>query len=109
MRVVSRSMHSRVLYVHAVGFLIAALTAAHVRSDPTSAPIEIYASEDGRCTVLSDKVACGTVGSRLLDAHTPLTQLIVLSGSPKATYDIVGAALQSLQLAGFVKIQFPSK
>jgi biopolymer transport protein ExbD len=108
-RVASRSMTSCALSVHAIGFLIAALIAVHVRADPTSTHITIYASEDGRCTVLSDKVPCETVGLRLLDAHIPPTQLIVLSGSPNATYHIVGAALQSLQFAGFVKIQFPNK
>jgi rhomboid protease GluP len=87
----------------------AALQVAGVRADLASSAIEISAFEDGRCTVLSEKLPCGAVGSRLLDAHSPLNQSIVLTGSSKATDDAVGAALQSLQIAGFTNIQFPGK
>jgi biopolymer transport protein ExbD len=77
-------------------------------AEPPSS-LEVFVRDDGSCTVLSQDVPCNDVGKRLEVAHVPVTDTIVINGSRLATYEIVGAAMYSLQRTGYVHVQFPSK
>jgi biopolymer transport protein ExbD len=77
-------------------------------AEPPSS-LEVFVRDDGSCTVLSQDVACKEVGERLEAAHVPVTDTIVLNGSRLASYEMVGAAMYSLQRAGYANVQFPSK
>lgn len=100
-------MTRRFFSLHAIAFLFAALAVVDIRADPSQ--IEIFVLKEGNCTVLSKELPCTEVGSRLRDLLVPNNRTIVVSGSPYATYTMVGAALQSLQRAGYIEVQFPNK
>jgi hypothetical protein len=102
-------MTRRPFSLHAIAFLIAALTVVDVSAEPSSSQVKIFVSKEGNCTVLSKELPCTEVGPRLRDLLVPYDQTVVVSGSPYSPYKMVGAALQSLQRAGYIKIQFPNK
>jgi hypothetical protein len=57
-----RGMTPRAFSLHAIAFLIAALTVVDVRADPSSSQIEIFVSKEGNCTVLSKELPCPRLG-----------------------------------------------
>jgi biopolymer transport protein ExbD len=69
---------------------------------------EVYVNQNGSCTVQSQVVPCNNVGERLAGAHVSLSATIVVGGSRLATFEMFGAALRSLQHAGFINVRFPS-
>jgi hypothetical protein len=99
-------MTRRSFSLHAIAFLIA-FPVVDMRAEPTQ--IEIFALKEGNCTVLSEELPCTEVGSRLRELLVPTNRTVVVSGSQHAPYTAVGAALQSLQRAGYIKVQFPNK
>jgi hypothetical protein len=100
-------MTRRSFSLHAIAFLIAAFPVVDMRADPSQ--IEIFVMKEGNCTVLSEELPCTEAGSRLRELLVPSNRTVVVSGSQHAPYTAVGAALQSLQRAGYIKVQFPNK
>jgi biopolymer transport protein ExbD len=80
----------------------------YASAEVPSAP-EVYVNEDGSCTVLSQVIPCKDVGERLSAAHLPPSRKVVVNASRLATYEMVGAAMHSLQNAGYVNVGFPSQ
>jgi hypothetical protein len=92
-----------------VAFLGCALAAGGYASAEELSSTEVYVNQDGSCTVLSQAVPCKDVGAKLGAAHVPLSGAIVVNASRLATYEMVAAAMESLQRAGYAIVHFPSK
>jgi hypothetical protein len=81
------------------------------KADSLPCSVNVFVSDHASCIVrvLSEDIRCRDVASRLDAAHVAKRCTIVVGGSPRATLNIFGEALRSLQRGGFRNVQFPSK
>jgi hypothetical protein len=92
----------------AASLACAFMVGSYAAAEPPSS-LEVFVRDDGSCIVLSQDTPCKDVGARLGAAHVPVGATIVVNGSRLTTYEMVGAAMHSLQQAGYTNVQFPSK
>jgi biopolymer transport protein ExbD len=69
-----------------------------------STEVRVRVSETGKCIVGSTSIDCPKLATHLLSAHVDRNSRVLLNVDDKAKVEAVGAALESLQSAGFSDI-----
>jgi biopolymer transport protein ExbD len=91
------------------GMLFTAIIAAGCDSSPPQPPrivvVEVLAA-DGGCRVQDRTVRCESIGEALRELPVDDHSIIRIYGSKETRYEPVGTAINAIQRAGYVRVEF---
>jgi len=96
-------------YALSAGCIGVALVGGGAKADSLPCSVNVFVSDHASCIFQSEDIRCRDLASHLGAANVVKSCTIVVGGSERATLDIFGEALRSLQGGGFTNVRSASK